>query len=208
MKQIVSAIGLAVLMLGGLAMAPAAAIEEPSYSVTVQDEDFEVREYAPMIVAEVTVTGAQDEAIGDGFRLLADYIFGNNTSQTEIAMTAPVVQEPASEKIAMTAPVLQTESGGAWQVRFVMPSEYTLDTLPSPNDDRVTLRELPAERVAAHRFSGFRGEEKLARETADLEAWIAAKGYSAIGAPSFAFYDPPWTLWFLRRNEILIPLAE
>jgi hypothetical protein len=170
--------------------------------------DFALRDYPALVVAEVAVTGDQKAAASKGFRLLAGYIFGGNTRKQAIAMTAPVVQAPASEKIPMTAPVLQAGSGDAWTVRFVMPHGMTLATLPVPNDPAVRLRALPPARVGVVRFNGLARSDDVAARTHALDQWIAAKHLRATGAPSLAQYDPPWTLWFMRRNEIMIPVAR
>jgi hypothetical protein len=167
----------------------------------------EVREYPPLIAAEVLVGGGRSQAVSAGFRLLAGYIFGGNTRRQSIAMTAPVVQAPAAgESIAMTAPVVQTGTKGAWTVRFLMPRGYTLDTLPTPNDQRVHLIPVPAARVAVVRFSGLAHEPDIQQKTTELRAFLAGRQLVATGPPSLARYNPPWTLWFLRRNEIMIPI--
>ena len=185
----------------------AMAVEEPSYSVSLQAGDAEVRDYPALIAAEVTVPGDQDAAASAGFRLLAGYIFGGNRRKESIAMTAPVVQEPAKgEKIAMTAPVVQTQEGPSWTVRFIMPKGYTLETLPTPNDARVRLVALPPARLAVIRFTGLAFSGDVARRTTELRAFIAAHQLRATGTPSLARYNPPWTLWFLRRNEVMIPV--
>jgi hypothetical protein len=173
--------------------------------------DFEVRRYAPMIVAETLVEGGMSGASNDGFRVIAGYIFGNNESVTKagsekIAMTAPVAMEPAAEKIAMTAPVTTEAAGGRYRMHFVMPSQYTMATLPRPKDDRVKLREVPPQRMAVVKFSGLAGEDKVKVKTDELLAWMKAEGLEAAGAPQLARYDPPWTLPFLRRNEVMVPL--
>jgi hypothetical protein len=187
---------------------PAMAVEEPAFHRVLQEGSFEVRDYPALVVAEVTVGGDQKEAANKGFRLLAGYIFGANKRRKSIAMTAPVIQAPASEKIAMTAPVAQTRSGGDWVVRFTMPSAYGLETLPEPNDPRVHLRLVPPTRVAVLQFSGLAGERDVAAKTAELEKLIGTHHLRAIGTASLAQYDPPWTLWFLRRNEVMIPVAR
>jgi len=184
------------------------AIEEPKYKVTENSEEFELRTYSPKIVAEALVSGSLDEASSAGFKLIANYIFGNNTSRMggneKISMTAPVVMQPKSEKISMTAPVSMEQTGGQWRVQFVMPSQYTLDTLPKPNNPAVTLREVPAGNYAVIRFSGFAGEDKTAIKTAELMAWLVSKGITPTGKPELARYNPPWTLPFMRRNEVLV----
>jgi hypothetical protein len=221
-----AALGAATLALAALAPAfaptPAMAIEEPAFERLVEDGDFELRRYAPFVVAETFVDGDLGTASNRGFRLVADYIFGNNRAvrpvadgSERIAMTAPVVVEPTrSEKISMTAPVVvqpQPGAGGAapasadrWRVAFVMPREYTLTTLPRPNNPAVTLREVPAQQVAVRRFSGLAGEQKVREMTDELLAWVAARGLQPDGTPQLARYNPPWTLPFLRRNEVTV----
>ena len=195
---------LLILFFAGSAMA----IEEPKYRVIEKSGQFELRAYSPKIIAETLVSGSLEKASNAGFRLIADYIFGNNTSRTgsseKISMTAPVTMEPKSEKISMTAPVSMERSGGQWRVHFVMPSQYTLDTLPKPNNPAVTLRQVPASNYAVIRFSGFASENKTAAKTADLMGWLDRKGIKPTGKPELARYNPPWTLPFLRRNEILV----
>lgn len=173
-----------------------------------QSETFELRQYHPLIVAEVLVDGDLDEASSKGFRLIADYIFGNNRANSganaKIAMTAPVTVEPMDSKIAMTAPVTLQPRSGKWQVRFVMPSHYTLSTLPVPNNNQVKLREVPGRKVAVIKFSGLAGETKAAKKTEELLQWIASKQLKPVSTPELARYNPPWTLPFLRRNEVMV----
>lgn len=192
------------MFLAGVVMA----IEESRYSVLEKSGDFELRAYEPTIVAETVVSGDMKGASGKGFRLIADYIFGNNTSvdggSSKISMTAPVAIEPMSEKISMTAPVSMGQIDGNWRVQFVMPVEYTMATLPKPNNRAVTLREIPATHYAVITFSGFAGESRVAEKTAQLVGWLNSKGLSAGGAPWLARYNPPWTLPFLRRNEVML----
>jgi hypothetical protein len=184
--------------------------ETPPYTVDLAEGHLEVRAYAPHLVADVTVSGPQDDALGDGFSILADFIFGNNKGRQSVAMTAPVTQQAAPEPIAMTAPVTQQAvAEGSWTVRFVMPSTYTMDTLPTPNDARVKIHQEPARRFAAIRFSGFWSEAHYAERRAELETFMAAKNLKAAGTPPVsAYYNPPFTLPFLRRNEVLIELAR
>lgn len=185
----------------------AAGVKEPSYVVISSQDGVELREYAPLIRAETVVRGPYDESLNAGFRILANYIFGGNTGGRELAMTAPVGAEPApGEKIAMTAPVGAEAVEEGWRVSFVMPAEYTLDTLPQPLDSRVTLREVPAQRVAAWRFTGWAGERAVERVGARMEAAMASQGLVALGDPVVAQYNPPWTVPFMRRNELLVPV--
>ncbi|MCE3006502.1 MAG: heme-binding protein [Rickettsiales bacterium] len=180
-------------------------VDEPPYHVQRVEQPFELRVYAPMLVAEVRVKGERDEAINQGFRLLADYIFGNNTSAKKLAMTAPVTQQEASTKIPMTAPVLQQQEGdNVWQVRFVMPANYKkISELPQPNNPEVQLLHMPERRFAVIRFSGSSAPSNLDEHRQLLAEYVTNKGLKPIGEPVLAFYNPPWTLPFLRRNEVL-----
>jgi hypothetical protein len=187
---------------------PAMAIEEPKYTVSFQEGAFEIRDYQAAVAAEVTVAGDQQGAASAGFRLLAGYIFGGNTRRQNIDMTAPVAQQPVSEKIAMTAPVTQTPSEGAWVVRFTMPSSFTLETLPEPNDPRVKLRKIAPARFVVIRFSGYATPSSVAARTAELIAFAKGRHLHMIGPASLAQYNPPWTLWFMRRNEVMIQLES
>ena len=183
------------------------AVEEPAFTTVLSDGNFEVRDYPALIVAEVTVNGEQKEAASKGFRLLAGYIFGGNKRRQSIAMTAPVAQQPISEKIAMTAPVTQIQNAGNWTVRFTMPRAYTLDSLPEPNDPNVQLRQLPSSRFAVLRFSGLARPDDVAAKSAELIVSTKTHNLRAIGPVTLAQYNPPWTLWFMRRNEVMIPVV-
>jgi hypothetical protein len=184
----------------------AMSIEEPKYSVLTKDHDFEIRLYQPTIVAETVVdTSDFDQASNEGFRRLADYIFGGNKVQEKVKMTSPVTTEQ-SLKIAMTAPVETEQRGTSVRVAFTMPSEYTLETLPVPNDSRVTLHQTMARKVAAIKFTGRWTEENFREHTDELTTWIQKEGLKISGAPIVARYNPPFWPAFLRRNEILIPV--
>ena len=207
MKQIFLSLGLALALF--VTGHPAMATEQPKYTASQQSGAMEVRRYPPMVAAEVQVTGDREAAVNAGFRLLAGYIFGGNTARQSIAMTAPVIQAPRKgESIAMTAPVVQSGSEGAWTVRFIMPSAYTLKTLPVPVNPKVQLVPLAPASFAAIRFSGLAHEDQITRMTQTLEAYMQQRHLKATGPASVARYDPPWTLWFMRRNEILIPIAD
>ncbi|RYE07384.1 MAG: heme-binding protein [Hyphomicrobiales bacterium] len=184
------------------------AVEEPKFQIVKSDGDFELRDYPALSVAEVTVGGDRKAASSEGFRLLASYIFGGNAGSSKIAMTAPVVQSPVKgRKIAMTAPVTLAGEEGRWTVQFTMPSEYAIEDLPAPNDKRVQLKSMPASRIAVLKFSGLTGDERVASQTERLEAELRDHKLSPIGKPSLARYDPPWTLWFLRRNELMVSVS-
>lgn len=184
-------------------------VEKPDYKVIASEGQVEVRRYSPLITAEVTTTGDRDEAISAGFRLLADYIFGNNTKSNKIAMTAPVSQQPQqSEKISMTAPVSQQpKAENTWNVRFVMPSAYTMETLPKPNNDKVDIKKVPAKTYAAIKFSGSKSAKNIRRYEKKLMDYIEDNNLEPVSAPVYAFYNPPWTLPFLRRNEVMYEVS-
>ncbi|OBK79688.1 heme-binding protein [Mycobacterium sp. 1164985.4] len=179
--------------------------EEPHHLTTKLSDRVEIRRYGPRIAAETTVDADEDRARNIGFRRLAGYIFGGNHRDEAIAMTAPVSQQ-SREKIAMTAPVAQAHADGNSTIRFYMPSKWTLDTLPAPDDDKVRLIEVPGETVAVLRFTGDRSPRAVAERTRELSEILRANEIEAIGPPQSWFYDPPWTLPFRRRNEIAIPV--
>ena len=187
------------------------ATEEPKYTVLEKEPPFEVRVYAPMIVAEVQVEGDLDGASSQGFRLIAAYIFGQNQVSEKIAMTAPVTvvdQSVKNAKIAMTAPVGIESNAGKWVVSFVMPAEYTMETIPKPLNSQVQIRQIPAVKKAVISFSGFYNDQKVAEKTVELEQWMKSKNLQGAGTPNFARYNPPWTLPFMRRNEVMINLRD
>ena len=185
-----------------------AGTEEPPYQLDRTMGAVEVRTYAPRLAAQTEVEGEKQAALNKGFSRIADYIFGANVSRSSIAMTAPVVQVPASQKIAMTAPVVQTEAGAnRWSVRFIMPKQWTMETLPAPVDERVKLVTMPARRFAVIRFSGSAGQAALDAKTSELQEFVRARGMTPQGEPLFAFYNPPWTLPFFKRNEVMLEVA-
>lgn len=200
---IVTTVGLALLMSASLL-----AVEEAEYRIIRSEGDMEVRDYAPSIVAETVVDADFEDAGNAAFRLLFNYISGDNRAREEIAMTAPVAQERRAEKIAMTAPVSQRGTEAGWAVSFMMPSRYTMETIPEPLDPRVVIREIPAYRAAAVRYSGFWSENNYNEHLQKLQEWIAAQGLGAAGEPVWARYNAPFTPWFMRRNEILLPVSE
>lgn len=190
---------------------PAMATEQPSYTASQQSGPIEVRQYGAMVAAEVSVAGDRETASSAGFRALAGYIFGGNSGKKSIAMTAPVVQAQAQAKgqsIAMTAPVMQTGDGKEWTVRFIMPKAMTLQNLPTPNNPQVKLVPLKPASFAAIRFSGMAKEADIQRQTKLLQDYMAARSMKAAGPASLARYDPPWTPSMMRRNEIMIPIAN
>ena len=184
----------------------ASATEEPPHQTLVKDGKYEIRQYEPTIVAEVEITGDMRRAGNSGFRPLADFIFGNNTARSKIDMTAPVTRVK-SEKIAMPAPVTRTLEDDVWTVAFVMPKEWTMETLPVPNNSDVTLREVPGELMATVKFSGVGRERVFEQKQAALEAWLSERGYEAVGTPRYAGYAAPYVPGPFRRNEVMIPIA-
>ena len=207
----------AMALLSGLAVAGCSVVgvrgstEEPPYTVDARIGDattgeVEVRTYGPRLAAETFVDADEEAARNAGFRRLAAYIFGGNTAKQDIAMTAPVAQ--TSESIAMTAPVAQESvTPGRWRIRFFMPGRYTLATLPRPNDSAVDIVEVPAQQVAVLRFTGDRSAAAVAAKQRLLVDALAAAAWLPDGPASAWFYDPPWTLPWLRRNEVSVPVV-
>lgn len=184
------------------------ATEEPPHQTLLKDGKYEIRQYEPTIVAEVEITGDMRRAGNSGFRPLADFIFGNNTARSKIDMTAPVTRVK-SEKIAMTAPVTRTmDENDVWTVAFVMPSDWTMETLPVPNNPDVTIREVPGELMATVKFSGVGRERTFEQKREALEIWLAEQGYEITGAPRYAGYDAPYVPGPFRRNEVMIPVVN
>jgi hypothetical protein len=182
------------------------AVEEPKFVVTKQLDDVEVREYAPCIVAEVVVPGPASDAGSQGFKLLASYIFGKNKGDRRISMTSSVSQTPTPQKIEMTAPVTQAPKNDGYAVRFFMPAGSALETLPEPIDPRVKLKAMPGARYGVVKYSGFWSDRNYETHLAALRRTIDAAGLKTTGEPVYSRYDPPWTPWFMRRNEIWLEL--
>ncbi len=191
-----------------LVVKSAMAIEKAKYTVLEKEDGFEIRQYDPQIVAETFVEGDLENAGKEGFRRLYAYISGENTTKQSISMTAPVSQETGSKKIAMTAPVQQEMKDNRWRITFLMPSEYTLETLPEPNDTRVRLTEESGRLMVAVKYSGTWSEEGYEENRGMLEDYIQKRGLTKTGEPVWARYDPPFMPWFLRRNEVLIPIEK
>lgn len=202
------------------------ATEEPKFELLAQDGDHEIRRYSALIVAETMVQGDMDAATLQGFKRIADYIFGNNQAakpgagspSEKIAMTSPVVAEPvaSSSKIAMTAPVTAEPVGGdasmasaqQWRVHFVMPSAYTLASLPTPVNSAVQLRAVPPQVFAVLKYSGLNTTARVQEKTDELVRWLASRQLQPQGTPQLARYDPPWTLPMWRRNEIHVRIEH
>ncbi|MFG2110901.1 SOUL family heme-binding protein [Micromonospora chersina] len=185
--------------------------ERQPYRVVARHPGFELRRYPAHLVAEVRVHGSFESAANEAFRPLARYLSGANRSRRAVSVTSPGGEESAgSERIAMTAPVLQEEGErpGSWLVQFVMPAGFTPATLPEPKDPLVTTREIPGQLAAAMRFSGRWSARAFERRATELGRAVTAAGLRPIDAVRYARFDPPWKPWFLRRNEVVLPVAE
>ena len=191
-----------ITLLVALAPSMSHAIEEPAYAVERRIGDVELRQYAPYVVAEVTVDGPADEAGNTAFPILAGYIFGKNQGERKLEMTAPVTQSAAPVKMAMTAPVTQAATPSGYVVQFVLPRDVTLETAPVPLDARVKLRQVPASRVAVIRYSGRWTQANYDEQLTKLQTTLRDAGVTWSGEPVLSRYNPPITPWFLRRNEI------
>jgi SOUL heme-binding protein len=205
-------LGLAALM---AARAEAASkVEEPKFKIVEDHDHIQIREYDPMVIAEVELSGTEQSVLDKGFRILAGYIFGRNLPASgrreKIAMTSPVSAQSKAkgDKIPMTAPVTTQSSGSVWKVRFTMPAGRTLKNLPKPEDDRIELIEVPPKRVAVIRFAGFGSEETMNRKAKELRDFLDRFHFKTEGEPVYAYYNPPWTLPFLRRNEVQIAVIN
>lgn len=181
---------------------------EPGYAVVKSDHCYQIRLYDPAVVADVTVPGQRKDAIRNGFRILADYIFGDNIAAEKIPMTAPVTQSPIEAALpisgSMMVPVMQTGGTGGWLIRFFMPPGSRVGLLPKPRSDLIELHDMPARREAIIKFRGRADDRKLENRTEELLAWMRDQNLVPKSEPVFAFYNPPWTPGFLRRNEVMI----
>ena len=184
----------------------AMAVEEASYVLISKDKAFEIREYAPHVVAETLVEGNMENVSNKAFMKLFRYISGSNVSRSKVAMTAPVSQQVTGDKIPMTAPVGQQRVAEKWLISFMMPKSYSLTTLPQPQDTSITLRQVPAQRMAVLRYSGMWSEKSDLSHERELTAWMCKMGLTATANTIWARYNPPFTPWFLRRNEVMIPI--
>jgi hypothetical protein len=184
------------------------AIEEPKFSVEKKTEHYEIRSYGPILVAETKVDADFNDAGNKAFRILADYIFGNNQAKEKIEMTAPVTQAAPSEKIAMTAPVTQSKGADGFVVQFTMPEKFTMATVPKPNDPRVLLREVSGRKLAVYSYSGSWSESRYQEKLADFRSQLLNDKVETIGEPVFARFNSPFRLWFLRRNEIWLEVVR
>ncbi len=184
-------------------------VEQASYEVTKRSDGYEVRKYPAHVVAQTSVRGSYQEALNEGFRIVAGYIFGGNVKQQNIAMTAPVTEQRVeSEKVAMTAPVLATMEGESHVISFGMPRNKTLATLPTPTDDRVKIVEIPEKMFAVRQFSWSRSDTRIAMMKKKLLADMTRDNLRVIGSPVYAGYNAPWTPPWLARHEVMVEIAR
>jgi len=184
------------------------AAEEIAHKVLKKDGNIELRKYKPSVVAEVEVKASRDEATGKAFRTLFNFISGENTSSTKIAMTTPVSQE-SSQKIAMTTPVSQTESDtNTWIIAFHMPNEMNFESTPKPKNQNITIREIPAKKMLSIKFSGRSTDSNIYKHEKKLKEYIKKHKITVIDKPIYAFYSAPFVPWFLRRNEVLFEVKN
>ena len=174
--------------------------EQPQFEVVLQKENLAIRDYASVMVVEVQVVASRRDAAGDAFRSLFKYISGNNEDNLEIPMTSPVAQTQVSKT--------SDNGDGKWAIRFFLPRKTINEGAPLPEEDGITLVNLKAQRYASVSFKGTQNDKKVAKYSAQLREFIAQNGYQVSGQPIYAFYDPPFVPWFLRDNEILLPLAK
>ena len=206
MKKLITV--LTTVLLAGCSVFGIRTADEPNYQVLNDYGPIQIRQYPALVVAQTEVNADFKNSSSQGFQLLAGYIFGNNKKQQKMAMTAPVIQEQETETLAMTAPVLQQKSGAVWLMAFVLPAEYSVATAPVPLNTAVVIKEIPGKKVAVIRYSGSLSEQGIEEKSEELKNWLSKQGYRAIFPSRSAAYDPPWTLPFLRRNEIHIDIES
>ena len=180
--------------------------EQTSYTVVESKKDYEIRLYPAHIVAQTVVQGPYQNALNQGFRIVAGYIFGGNTKKESIAMTAPVVEQKSSQTIAMTAPVIASIEGESHTIAFGMPRSYTLETLPTPTDPRVHIVTIPEMKMAAIQFTWLRTDDRVQSKKQELLAALKRDGIATVGEPQYAGYNAPWTPPWMTRNEVLVEI--
>ena len=206
MKKLITV--LTTVFLAGCSVFGIRSADEPNYQVLNDYGHIQIRQYPALVVAQTEVNADYKNSSSQGFQRLAGYIFGGNKKQQKMAMTAPVIQEQEAETMAMTAPVIQQKSGGVWLMTFVLPKSYSISTAPVPQDSTVVIKEIPGKKVAVIRYSGRLSEQGIEENADALKNWLSKQGYRAISPSRSAAYDPPWTLPFLRRNEIHIDIES
>ena len=178
-------------------------VEQPKYEVILSQGDIEIRNYNQMTTAEVAIDGKRKEAIKSGFKILAGYIFGDNKLREDIAMTAPVRQQ-SNKKISMTTPVRQRKVCGRWKISFILPSQYSISTIPIPNHKDISIEKIDSKKYAVIKFSGINSDQNIHFYESKIKNYLLENRIQTVSSPIYAFYNPPWTMPFLRRNEIMI----
>jgi len=206
MKKFMSV--LTTFFLAGCSVLGIRSAEEPNYQVLNDFGHIQIRQYPALVIAQTEVNADYQNSSREAFQRLAGYIFGNNKKKQKIAMTAPVIQEQQAETMAMTAPVIQQKSGPAWLMAFVLPKGYSVSTAPVPLDPAVIIKEITNKQVAVIQYSGRLSELRIEEKSKELKNWLTKRGYQAISPSRSAAYDPPWTLPFLRRNEVHIDIES
>jgi DNA gyrase inhibitor GyrI len=168
--------------------------EQPDYTVIKKDNEFEIRQYTNFLTATVETEGERDEAIGKGFRILFKYISGENNNKESISMTVPVMQK--------------STGNNKWNVSFVVPKKFNLQNVPQPDNQSVKIINNPNLKVIVITFSGVFSNENIKENEAKIRNYIKEKGLKIEEPVIYAGYNAPWTLWFLKRNEILFKLIN
>ena len=194
------------LFLAGCSVVGIRSASEPKYQILVDSDKIEIRQYPPMVVAQTVVNTDYKDSSSQGFNRLAGYIFGNNKNEQKMSMTAPVFQEQEFAIMDMMVPVMQQKTQKVWLMAFVLPQNYTVSSAPTPLDSAVLIKEIPSKKVAVIKYSGSLSEQGIEEKSEELKHWLFKKGYKPISTSRSAAYDPPWTLTFLRRNEVHIDI--
>jgi len=206
MKKLITV--LTAFFLGGCSVFGIRSADEPNYQVLNDYGHIQIRQYPALVVAQTEINADYKNSSSQGFQRLAGYIFGNNKKQQKMTMTAPVIQEQQAETMTMTAPVIQQKSGSVWLMAFVLPQGYSVATAPVPLEPTVLIKEIPGKKTAVIRYSGSLSEQGIEEKSEELKNWLSQQGYKAISPSRSAAYDPPWTLPFLRRNEVHIDIES
>jgi hypothetical protein len=194
------------LFLAGCSVMGIRSAKEPNYQVLNDYGSIQIRHYPALTVAQTEVNADYKNGSREGFQTLASYIFGNNQKHQKLSMTAPVIQQQEAVTLPMTAPVIQEKSGSVWIMAFVLPEGYSVSSAPVPLDSAVIIKDTPDKKVAVIQYSGSLSEQGIEEKSKELESWLVENGYHVLSPARSAAYDPPWTLPFLRRNEVHIDI--